>query len=132
VARRNRSSSNPPWIIAGLAILAAAFALGAYFISSNGEPYRTTAPLEVSAYLENSNSLRGNTYKVTGEIQNVLGYSSTEGRLISVGINDNSDFIPILIPASLSHINIQKGQKFIFQLEVTDKGILRAKDLTKA
>lgn len=132
MARRNRSSSNPPWIIAGLAILAAAFALGAYFISSNGEPYRTTAPLEVSAYLENSNSLRGNTYKVTGEIQNVLGYSSTEGRLISVGINDNSDFIPILIPASLSHINIQKGQKFIFQLEVTDKGILRAKDLTKA
>ena len=28
--------------------------------------------------------------------------------------------------------NIQKGQKFIFLLEVDDKGILRTKKLTKA
>jgi hypothetical protein len=38
----------------------------------------------------------------------------------------------MLIPASLGRINIQKGQKFIFLLDVSDKGILKAKDLTKA
>ncbi len=132
MARRSRSSFHPAWLLAGLAILVAAFFGGSYFLASSGDAYRTTEPLEVAAYLENSNSLRGNTYKVTGEILNVLGFSPTEGRLISVGIDGTDDIIPMLIPSSMSHVNIQKGQKFIFQIEVTDEGILKAKHLTKA
>ncbi len=132
MARRSRSSFPPIWLAAGLAALIAAFAAGSFFLNRSADAYRTTAPLEVAAYLENSNSLRGNTYKVTGEILNVLGFSPSEGRLISVGIDGSGDIIPMLIPSTLSDVNIQKGQKFIFQIEVTDQGILKALDLTKA
>jgi hypothetical protein len=132
VARRSRSSFNPVWLLAGAVALIAIFAAGSFFLNQTSDPYRTAEPLEINAYLENSNSLRGNIYRVEGEVLNVLGYSTTEGRLISVGTDANNDVIPMLIPASLGRINIQKGQKFIFLIEVTDKGILRAKDLTKA
>lgn len=132
MARRSRSSLSPAWLVGGIIALVVVFAGGSYFLNQAGDPYRTAAPLEVSAYLENSNSLRGNTYRVKGEVLNVLGYSVTEGRLLSVGIDEKSEVIPMLIPADLGRVNIQKGQKFLFLIEVTDKGILRAKELTKA
>lgn len=132
MARRSRSSLNPILFLGGAAALVIIFAVGFFFFSKTSDPFRTAEPLEIGAYLENSNSLRGNVYRVEGEVLNVLGYSATEGRLISVGTGANNDVIPMLIPAELGKVNIQKGQKFIFLIEVTDKGILRAKDLTKA
>jgi hypothetical protein len=132
VARRSRSSVSPLWLAAGAAFLVLVFAAGAYYLAKNGDPYRTVEPLEIGAYLENSNSLRGNVYRLTGEVQNVLAVSLTEGKLISVGVEATDDVVPIIIPAALNRINIQKGQKFIFLIEVSDKGILRAKELTKA
>lgn len=108
------------------------FAAGGYFLTQTSDPYRTAEPLEINAYLENSNSLRGNVYRLKGEVLNVLAVSLTEGKLISVGVDATDDVVPILIPATLNRINIQKGQKFIFLIEVSDKGILRAKELTKA
>lgn len=132
MARRSRSSLNFAWILGGLGVIILVFVGGSFFLNQTSDPYRTAAPLEVAAYLENSNSLRGNTYRVKGEVLNVLGYSPTEGRLLSVGIDAKDEIIPMLIPASLGRVNIQKGQKFLFLIEVTDKGILRAKNLTKA
>jgi hypothetical protein len=132
VARRSRSSFNPVWLLGGAAVLVAIFAGGGFFLSRTSDPYRTAEPLEIKAYLENSNSLRGNIYRVNGEVLNVLAYSAKGDRLISVGAGANNDPIPMVIPASLGKINIQKGQKYIFLFEVTDKGILQAKDLTKA
>ncbi|MGH8047913.1 MAG: hypothetical protein ACREKL_11765 [Chthoniobacterales bacterium] len=131
MARRSRSSFNPLWLLGGAAILVVVFAGGAFFLNRTSDPYRAE-PLDVGAYLENSNSLRGNVYRVEGEVLNVLAYSATGDRLISVGTGANNDPIPMLIPGSLGKVNIQKGQKFIFLFEVTDKGILKAKDLTKA
>jgi len=86
----------------------------------------------VKAYLDNANSLRSNIYKIEGEVVDSLAYSPSTGRLIAVGVNEGNDTIPVLVTTNFNHINIQKGQKFIFLLEVDDKGILRTKDLTKA
>jgi len=132
VARRSRSSFQPQWLIAGGIALVAIFAGLSYLLNQASDPFRTVPPLTVATYLENSNSLRGNTYRVQGEVLNVLGYSASEGRLISVGVDATEDIVPVLIPSELGHRDIEKGQKFIFLLDVTDQGILRAKDLTKA
>ncbi len=132
MARRSRSSFNPLWLIAGGVAILVVVAGGGYFLNQTSDPYRTAEPLEISSYLENSNSLRGNIYRLKGEVLNVLAVSITEGKLISVGVDATDDVVPIIIPASLNRINIQKGQKFIFLIEVSDKGILRAKELTKA
>ncbi|MGC1480681.1 MAG: hypothetical protein WA771_09265, partial [Chthoniobacterales bacterium] len=75
MARRSRNSIHPAVLLAGLAGLVIVLYIASTLIPQSGDPYRTTAPLAVDAYLENSNSLRGNLYKLEGEILNVLGYS---------------------------------------------------------
>ncbi len=131
--RRSRQSIHPAFLITGLLILVIALFLGTMIFQQTGDPYRTTAPLATEAYLENSNSLRGNVYKLEGEILNVLGYSpSTQDRLISVQIEGNGDVLPLVIPGDLSHVNLQKGQQFHFEVQVDPQGILRAQDLTKS
>ena len=39
--------------------------------------------------------------------------------------------IPLLIPPEFNQVNIQKGQKFYFQVEVGDKGLLKVKGIKK-
>jgi hypothetical protein len=130
-----RASSSVPlsWIVVGVLILAAAVA-GAYLITHKvSDPYRTLSTLDVKAYLENSNSLRGNVYKLSGTVGAQLAWSHLKGRLFSVETDDSNggDPVPLLIPAELNHVNVQKGQRFIFQVEVIDKGILLAKAISK-
>lgn len=98
----------------------------------SSEPFRTTPSLDVRAYLDNANSLRSNIYKIEGEVVDSLAWSQASGRLFSVKVNDGTDVIPVLVTTKFSNMNIQKGQKYIFLLEVDDKGILRTKDLRKA
>lgn len=133
MARRASSSVHPLWIVAVLVLLAGAIGGGYLLFGRVNDPYRTIAALDVPSYLENSNSLRGNTYKVTGTIMNSLAWSASAGRLFSVEVGSGSatDVLPVLIPVEFNHVNIQKGQKFILKIEVDEKGILKARDLRK-
>ncbi len=130
-----RKSSRPLaglWLVLAIVLVAAAF-LGAVFLfSGDSNPYRTVPELEVRSYLENANSLRGNIYRIDGEVVNSLAWSPTTGRLIAVGVNDGQEVLPVLVTTEFNQINIQKGQKFIFLLEVDENGILKTKNLTKS
>jgi hypothetical protein len=132
VARRSKKSRLPLGIAVAVALIVAAFLGSRFFITTSSQPFRTATPLDVKTYLENANSLRGNVYKIQGEVLNSLGWSPTKGRLIAVGVDDGSRVVPVLVTTDFSHVNIQRGQRFIFLLEVDDKGILRTKDMTKS
>lgn len=132
MARRGKKSIKPIWIIAGAALIICAFLGAQLFMNATSEPFRTVAPLDVSSYLENANSLRSNVYKLEGEVSNALAWSPSAGRLIAVSVDDGKEILPVLVTTKFNQINIQKGQKFIFLLEVDERGILRTKDLTKA
>ena len=131
MARRSRTTGLTVGIIAAVLLIVAAFIGSRLFVSANSQPFRTISLLDVKTYLENANSLRGNVYKIEGEVVNSLGWSPSKGRLIAVEV-DNNEVVPVLVTTDFSHINIQKGQRFIFLLEVDDKGILRTKDMTKS
>ena len=114
--------------------------------NTGGDPFRTVPELDLGDYLNNANSLRGNVYKVKGQIMQSLGYSRAKGRLFSVevdggnnntsnannGGNGGKDMLPILVPPNLSYLNLQKGQRYTFQLEVDDGGVLKALDMKKS
>jgi hypothetical protein len=36
------------------------------------------------------------------------------------------------VPAAFGSVNIERGQRFLFKIEVGEKGILRAQDVKKA
>ena len=134
MARRASFSIHPVWVVLVFLLVVGAIAAGYFVVGRVNDPYRTLAPLEVSAYLENSNSLRGNSYKISGTIWNYLASSTQAGRLFSVEVNTGSstEVLPVFIPAEFNSVNIQKGQHFNFSVEVDEKGILAVKGLKKA
>src|SRR5437773_156718 len=125
MVRRASSSVNPWWIGIVALLLAAAMAGGWALYKSVSDPYRTLMPLDVSVYLENANSLRGNVYKLNATVDAQLAWAPQQGRLYSVDVDGRNDILPVMIPASFNSMNIQKGQRYFFKIEVGEKGILR-------
>ncbi len=129
MARRASSSAHPIWMLVAGGILLAALAGGYLIFGKASDPYRTLTVLPVADYLENSNSLRGNVYKVEGTISKALEFSTANGRLFSVEVG--GDLVPILVPPQFNSVNMERGQRFSFKIEVGDKGILKAQDVKK-
>jgi hypothetical protein len=133
MTRRASSAIHPVWIIAVILLIVSAIGIGYFLLGKVNDPYRTLTPLSVTEYLDNSNSLRGNTYKLTGTVWNSLAWSPTAGRLFSIEVETTggASVLPLLIPSGFNSVNIQKGQRYIFKIEVDEKGILKVKDLSK-
>lgn len=113
-------------VVAGLGLGGVVMLLG-----NRSEPYRTTETLDARTYLENANSLRGNVYRVDAEILNSLAMSPTSGRLISVTPGEKQ-ILPLLVPTTFNHINLQKGQHFVFMVKVDELGLLQVTQMTKS
>lgn len=118
-------------LLAGVILLAVMIAGGGWFwFSRPAAAFRAAVPLDVPAFASSANSLRGNTYKLEGEVAALLAWSPT-GRLVSVEIEDGNKAIPLLLPGELNATNIQNGMKFRFLVLVDDQGILRVTKLAK-
>jgi hypothetical protein len=129
MARRASSSVHPVWMLVAAALLVAALAAGYVLFGKLSDPYRTMTPLPVEDYLKNSNSLRGNVYKLEAKVTQSLEWSPTAGRLFSV--DADGEELPILVPPQFNNVNIERDQQFFFKIEVSDKGILKAQDVKK-
>lgn len=129
-AHRKTAPSTGLWLFGGLLVLGA---LGAFFLQKDSNPYRTIEPLKPADYLENANSLRGNTYRLEGIIAASLGWSQEKGRLFSIKVSQGEkDFpLPILVPASYREINLQKGQRYRLKVRVNDVGLLEIEEMSK-
>jgi hypothetical protein len=92
--------------------------------------------LSVREYLDNSNALGSNTYRIEGTIDGRLdNWPSSTGRLFSVLVEDGDDVapLPVLVPPKFNGTNIQRGQRYRFKVEVqAGTGVLEAKDLSKS
>ena len=128
MARRASSSVNPVWLIAAAAILAVAVAAVLILKDTVSDPFRALPPFPVKDYTENSNSLRGNVYRMECVVGDQLHYDQGS-RLFAVEINGEP--VSLLIPTALREVNIQKGQRFLFKVEVVNNGILRALEARK-
>jgi hypothetical protein len=130
MARKKKSSPQPKWLIAIIGLAVVAFIGSQFFNSKETDPYRTIPLLDASSYLENANSLRGNTYKLKGTVAESLAWSPNSGRLIAINVDDEQ--LPLLVTPEFNSMNIQKEQKLIFVVEVDEKGILRTKKVSKS
>lgn len=130
MARRASSSPHPLWVLLTIAALICSAGLGYYVYGRVSDPYRTIPSLPVKDYLENANSLRGNSYKLDGTVSKALDWSAKAGRLFSVETADG-EMVGLLVPPELGHLNLEKGQRFLFKIEVADKGILRVQEAHK-
>jgi len=128
---RKKSSSLPKSLLPIAAGFLVIVALGFLFLGAKDQSaHRTVPALDVGAYLENSNSLRGNTYKLEGKVSESLAWSPDSGRLIAIEVDN--EIIPILVTADFNDMNIQKEQRLVFLVAVDEKGILRTRKVDKS
>lgn len=139
MARRAKSSFNPLYLLIGLAVIGIIAFLGYKSLSQNsssGASYAGTTDLSLSEYLENSNALSNNTYRIEGIVDERLdNWLSNRGRLFSVIIEDGnvSSPLPVLVPEKFNTSNIQRGQRYRFKVTVqAGSGVLEVTELTKA
>jgi len=132
MARRAKSNVGLVTILAIIILLVVGIAGATFFLRGTSAAFANSEQLDVRTYMENANSLRGNVYRIDAEIRNALAWSPSDGRLFSVGLDKNRDVVAVLIPPEFNQINFEKGQKFVILVEVTDSGLLKAKDLTKS
>ena len=133
MGRRASSKPNMMWLIPVLVLVAAGLIGGFFIFQQSDDPYRTIPSLDVQAYLDNANSLRGNVYKIEGNIQESLRWTPTSGRIFSVEVGESTQQRPlaILVPVQFNDINIQKGQKFFIKIEIVKDGVIQVLDLKK-
>lgn len=133
--KKRGGQSGPVWIT-GLLLAAVAAGGGVYLSRQAGDPFRTVQALDVADYLRDANGLRGNVYKIKGEVSEQLAWRADGSRLIAVkaahGAKAEGDLVPLLLPASLRDSQLEKGQVFFFQVEVGEGGILKVLSLAKA
>ena len=132
MARRSRKSDKHTFLVVGGVVGGLAVLVFMFLGAGGSEPYRTADDLDVASYMENSGSLRGNVYRLEAEVLNALADSPTSGRLLSIGVGEQREIVPVIVPPEFDGINLQRGQKFIFLLEVDKNGILTTKALTKS
>ncbi len=127
---RRASSSIPAGKLAAAAgavvvLLAIAYAV----FGTAQDPFRTSSPFPVKEYLENANSIKGNTYRLEALVDKTLEVTPATGRLFSV--EAGGDMLPLLVPSTLNGTNIERGQKLHFRVQVNEKGLLVASEIRK-
>jgi hypothetical protein len=136
--RRASSGISPQQIIGLAAAVIIIAVVGFLFVKTLSKGNDTTSSkrateLNVSEYLENANSLRGNVYSVTGIVEDQLKWTPNNGRLFSVEAEhgDNNTPLPIHVPQDFSKTNIDRGSQFRFIVEVGRDGTLVAESIEK-
>ncbi len=131
MARRAQSGLKPAHLISMLALLAGIIGGGWSLLHRGTDPMTGLSLLSTEEYLESSNALSGNTYKLEGTIDNRLDSWKGSDRLFSVQVSEGGSFVPVLVPASLD-ANIQRGQRYVFKVRVLETGVLEVLQLLKA
>lgn len=122
-------------VIAGVSIIAF---LGYKVMKGSGAStgFADTTDLNLREYMENSNALSSNTYRIEGTIADRLdNWSSSRGRLFEVLVDDGQEraSVAVAVPEKFNSTNIQRGQRFKFKVTVqSGTGVLEVVDLTKS
>ncbi len=139
MSRRASAKLHPIHIAAVLLLLTAAVVGGWYVAGQVADPFRTIPRLDVEAYLENANTLRGNVYKIEASIANQLAWEPDGARLFAIeqygaasGELAAGAVLPLLVPPTHKSLNIQKGQHYHIEVEVVEGGLLKTLSLVKS
>jgi hypothetical protein len=129
MSRRTKASVAPTKTLASVGGVLALM-LGGYLLLGKSDPFRTLSVFPTKEYLENANSLSGNTYKLEATVDKTLESSKEHGRLISVEVGAG-DMLPLLVPQSLGNLNVDRNQKLVFKVQVADNGLITASEIRK-
>ena len=88
-------------------------------VSRGGGKFGGLAPFPYDTYLRDSETIRGNSYLIRGEIDRRLGAADGKGSVIAVKLLDDGGKgrVPVFVPEK-SGRNIEVGQRFNIRVTV--------------
>ena len=133
MARRAQKGINKLIIALFAVIVSGAGFLIVKIIGSPKDTMRTVTQLNVSDYIKEGTTLAGTEGIVTGVVAEKLRWTADRGERISVAVNldKNQELIPIMVPPKFKNVNIARGDKFTFKVEVGKEQLLITKDLKR-
>jgi hypothetical protein len=133
MARRASSRLNPGIILGAAAAIAVAIFAGKSVLGKKTASFGDIATLEITELLENGNSLRGNEYVVSGQIDEKLQWTTDRGQLVSLRVETpgGDEFIGIEIPPEFNKLNIDNKQKYTFRVKFRQGGIAVATGINR-
>ena len=123
---RRASSGINAGILIGIAVgVLVVLVAGKLLIGRKTTGFKDVTKLDVEAFLENANSMRGNEYSVEGTIDEKLRWTPDHGQVVSVKVarEGGSELIPVEIPAEFSQLNIEREQQYAFKIRIRQLGI---------
>jgi hypothetical protein len=133
MARRAQKGINKLFIAIFALLIAVVGFLIVKIIGSPKDSMRTVTQLNVSDYIKEGTTLAGTEGIVTGVVAEKLRWTPDRGEMISVAVNldKNQELIPIMVPPEFKNVNIARGDKFTFKVEVGKEQLLITKDLKR-
>ena len=134
IMRRAASKTNPIILIGFITGVGVLTLLGTWFLGGFSDSFGGVDKIDAISYVESAKSFQGGVYQFEGIIDSDLGFEGEVGRLISFKVNSSKGqiFLPILIPASLSRLNPQKGQLYKVRVIGRHNGLLVVEKIEKA
>jgi len=136
MARRAKTSFKPIHLIIIFGLVALVAFGGFQMLHRTTETVAAGTDLSLHEYMENSNALGGNAYRLEGVVSERLdNWRPESGRLFSVLVEEGGESAPVtvLIPAKFGDVNIQRNQRYRFTVKVqAETGLLEVQALSKA
>ena len=124
--RRASSGINPGIVIGAVVFIVLVAVAGKMLIGRKSSGFENVRPLDVEAFEQNANSMRGNEYSVKGTVDEKLKWTPDRGQVISLKVDTNGSekaFIGIEIPPQFNHLNIERDQRYAFKVRIRKGGI---------
>lgn len=135
MARRSKSKSKSNlavYLIVGAGVIAALVA-GKIMLDKRAQHFAGLSELSLADFKQNANSLSGNEYRLTGKITEKLKWTPDAGQLISVSVdqggNSGKGSIPVMVPANVDKVNLERGHTYTFKVEINREGLPVARDV---
>ena len=137
MARRAKTSFHPTHLL-GVVAFVVLIAVGGWIMlgRKSDSGFSGVSDLSIREYMENSNALSNNTYRIEGVVEErIENWSSARGRLFSVRVEEGGEtaYLGVLVPSKFNGTNIQRYDHFKFKVTVqAETGILEVKELSKS
>ena len=131
MGRRASSSLNSAAIIGIIAVIAILVGVGALTLKKKGKVFNDVALLQIEEALQSANSLRGNEYRVEGKVDSRWVRDTGEGLSLMVEDDGQTKYLFIMIPPEVSHVNIEREQRYAFKIKFGEGGVAIATDVKR-
>ena len=131
MGRRASSSLNSAAIIGIIAVVAILVGVGALTLKKKGKTFNDVALLQIEEALQSANSLRGNEYRIEGKVDSRWVRDTGEGLSLMVEDDGQTKYLFIMIPPEVSHVNIEREQRYAFKIKFGEGGVAIATDVKR-